>query len=112
MNKKLIASSTITLLLAMPAVMLAFNPGNVPNAVPTLNINSLVDILFSILWPIAVAFFIVMFIFAAFKFATAQGDPTQIATARQFLIWGIIGVVIALLAFSIPFVIRNTIGGL
>ncbi len=112
MNKKLIASSAITLLLAMPAVMLAFNPGNIPNAVPTLDINSLVDILFSILWPIAVAFFIVMFILAAFRFATAQGNPEQITAARQFLIWGIVGVIVALLAFSIPFVVRNTLGGI
>ncbi|OGZ66984.1 MAG: hypothetical protein A3D35_01815 [Candidatus Staskawiczbacteria bacterium RIFCSPHIGHO2_02_FULL_34_9] len=109
MNKKLIASSAITLL-SIPAVMLAFNPGNIPNASPTLDINTLVDVLFSILWPVAVAFFIVMFIMAAFKFATAQGDPTAIASARSFLIWGIVGVIVALLAFSIPFIVRNTLG--
>lgn len=110
MNKKLIASSAITLLLSVPAVMLAFNPGNIPNASPTLDINTLVDVLFSILWPVAVAFFIVMFILAAFKFATAQGDPSAIAAARSFVIWGIVGVIIALLAFSIPFIVRNTLG--
>ena len=81
MNKKLLASSAITLLLSMPAVILAFDPGNIPNAAPSLDINNLVDVLFSILWPVAVAFFIVMFIFAAFKFATAQGSPDKIGEA-------------------------------
>ena len=110
MNKKLIASSAITLLLSVPAVMLAFSPGNIPNAAPSLDINTLVDVLFSILWPVAVAFFIVMFIMAAFRFATAEGSPDKITEARSFLIWGIVGVIIALLAFSIPFVVRNTLG--
>ena len=110
MNKKILASSAITVLLSMPAVILAFNPGNIPNAAPSLDINTLVDVLFSILWPVAVAFFIVMFILAAFKFATAQGSPDKIGEARMFLLWGIVGVIVALLAFSIPFIVRNTIG--
>ena len=43
-------------------------------------------------------------------FALAQGNPEQIAAARSFLIWGVVGVVIAVMAWSIPFIIRNTIG--
>ena len=109
MNKKIIAS-TVTVLLTLPAVMLAFDPGTVPNAAPGLTINTLVDIIFSILWPVAVAFFIIMFVIAAFQFFTAQGDPGKVGSARQFVIWGIVGVVIALLAWSIPFIVRNTIG--
>jgi len=110
MNKKLLASSALVLL-SLPAVILAvFDPGPLPNAAPTLTVNTLVDVLFSILWPIAVAFFIVMFLLAAFQFVSAQGDPVKIGTARQFVIWGVIGVVVALLAFSIPFIVRNTIG--
>ena len=110
MNKKIIASSVLTVLLSMPAVILAFNPGGVPNAAPGLTVNALVDLVFSILWPIAVAFFIVMFVIAAFQFFNAQGDPEKIKAARSFVIWGIVGVVIALLAWSIPFILRNTLG--
>lgn len=112
MNKKLIAASLSAVLLALPAVMLAaqFNPGGIPNAAPALTINDLVDIIFSILWPVAVAFFIVMFVIAAFQFFTAQGDPEKIKSARNFVIWGVVGVVVALLAWSIPFIVRNTLG--
>ncbi|MEK7664187.1 MAG: hypothetical protein AAB340_01985 [Patescibacteria group bacterium] len=110
MNKKLIASSVLTVLLSMPAVILAFNPGPIPSPAPGLNIGDLVDIVFGILWPVAVAFFIVMFVIAAFKFFTAQGDPEQIKVARSFVIWGVVGVVVALLAWSIPFIVRNTLG--
>lgn len=110
MNKKLIASSVLTAMLALPTVILAFNPGPIPNPAPGLSVNDLVDIVFSIIWPIAVAFFIIMFIIASFQFFTAQGDSAKIAQARQSVIWGIVGVVVALLAFSIPFIVRNTLG--
>ena len=110
MNKKLIAASISTALLALPSVMLAFAPGNTPNAVQTLDINTLVDISFGILWPTEVAFFIVMFVLAAFQFFTAQGNADKVKDARNFVIWGIVGVVVALLAWSIPFIVRNTIG--
>src|SRR3989344_2558542 len=110
MNKKIIAASISTALLAFPSMILAFNPGGVPNPAPGLTINDLVDLLFSILWPVAVAFFITMFVIAAFQFFTAQGDPEKVKGARNFVIWGVVGVVVALLAWSIPFIIRNTLG--
>lgn len=110
MNKKLISASLSAALLTLPALVLAFNPGPIPNPAPGLSVNDLVDLVFSILWPIAVAFFIVMFVIAAFMFFTAQGDPEKIKVARSFVIWGVVGVVIALLAWSIPFIVRNTLG--
>jgi len=111
MNKKIVVLPASAVLLALPTLILAFNPGPIPNAVPTLTVNALIDIIFSILWPIAVAFFIIMFILAAFIFATAQGDPEKINKARSAVIWGVVGVLVALVAFSIVFIIRNMIPG-
>jgi|SRR3989344_190432 len=110
MNKKLILASVSTVLLTLPVVMLAFDPGPIPNAAPTLNINQIIDIIFSIIWPVAVAFFIIMFVLAAFAFFNAKGDATAVAGARNFVIWGVVGVVVALIAWSIPFIVRNTLG--
>jgi uncharacterized membrane protein YjfL (UPF0719 family) len=31
----------------------------------------------------------------------AQGDPTKIAQARQFVLWGVVGIIVAILAYSI-----------
>jgi len=107
MNKKIIAASV--LMLALPLVSMAFSPGNIPNAVETLKVNDLIDIVFSIIWPVVVAFAIIMFILAAFMFFNAQGDPEKIASARNAVIWGVVGMVVALLAFSIPFIVRNTL---
>ncbi len=109
MNKKLIAFSATVALAALPLATLAFDAGAVPNSNASLSIGLIVDAIFALLWPVAVAFFIIMFVVAAFMFFTAQGDPTRVASARQFVIWGIVGVVIALLAFSVPFIIRNVL---
>ena len=111
MNKKLIISSSLAALMVLPALALAFNPGPIPNAVPGLSVNGLVDVIFSILWPVAVAFFIIMFVIAGFLFATAQGEPEGIKKARQSVIWGVVGVVVALIAWSIVFILRNMIPG-
>lgn len=110
MNKKLIVLSYLTVLLALPVFGLAFNSGGVPNPVPSLLVGDIVDIIFNIIWPVVVAFAIISFIVAAILFMTAQDNPLKLIQARQALMLGVIGVVVALLAFSIPFVVRNAIG--
>ena len=107
MDKKII---TVSFLLALPIVALAFNSGTIPNAAPGLLINDLIDIVFYILWPIVVAFSVISFIASAVLFMTAQDDPLRLIQARQALLFGVIGVVVSLLAFSVPFIIRNSIG--
>ena len=110
MNKKLITLSNLTILLALPALALAFYPGGLPNAVPGLLIGDVIDVVFSIIWPVVVAFAIITFIVAAILFMTAQDNPLKLIQARQSLMLGVVGVVVALVAFSIPFIVRNTIG--
>ena len=110
MNKKLITLANVAIVLALPVVAFAFNPGGVPNAVPALSVNQLIDIIFSIVWPVVVAFSIVMLILAAFTFMTAHGDGDKLTQARSEVIWGVVGMAVALIAFSIPFVVRNTLG--
>ncbi len=107
MNKKII---TTLLLLTIPVAALAFNSGTTPNVAPGLVISDLIDVVFYILWPLVVAFSVISFITSAVLFMTAQDDPLRLIQARQALLFGIIGVVVSLLAFSVPFIIRNSIG--
>ncbi|MBM3206647.1 MAG: hypothetical protein FJZ43_03435 [Candidatus Staskawiczbacteria bacterium] len=109
MNKKLIIASTITTLLALPLTMLAFSAGNQPTQQTNLDINALIQIVLDIIWPVAIAFFIVMFIIAGFQFASARGNPEGVASARNFVIFGVVGVAVAVLAFSLPFVVKNLV---
>ena len=61
------------------------------------------DIVFS-------AFAFIMFIWAGFLFLMAKGDPAKILLARQATIYGMIGVAVGLLAFSIPLIVKFALG--
>ncbi len=109
MNKKIILSSSLAVLLIIPTLIFAQPVPTLPGTY-TGSIWGLIQIVLDILWKIAVAFFIIMFILAGFMFATAQGDAEKVKTARGAVIWGAVGIVVALLAFSIVQILKVTIG--
>jgi hypothetical protein len=52
---------------------------------------------------------VIMIIFSGFKFVTANGDPQAVSTARNTLIYAIIGLVVAVLAqFIVNHVLTTT----
>ena len=57
-------------------------------------LNNIVNWLFTVLLIVAAIFIII----ASFNFITAAGEPEKIKTARQFVIYALIGVVVAFLA--------------
>ncbi|MBI2641971.1 MAG: hypothetical protein HYW96_00120 [Candidatus Wildermuthbacteria bacterium] len=72
---------------------------------------SLIELVASWVFAIFVAVSIIFIVMGAFEFVTAQGDPAKITKARQSLIYAVIGIAIALMAFAIPRVVRNVIIG-
>ena len=108
MNKKIFTLLTSAVLLALPVVSLAVNLIPLPGII--LNPGNIFDALFNILWPFFAGFAVIMFIVAGFLFLTAQGDPEKVNQARQATLWGVVGVIVGLIAFSIPFIVRVTLG--
>jgi len=98
--KKFIALAGILSLLAVPTIALGQATGSTPGQqVPVdagfeATLNNIVDWLFTILLIVAV----IAILIAAFFFITSAGDPEKVKTARQFVIYALIGVVIAVLA--------------
>lgn len=70
----------------------------------------LVNIVFNIIWVVAVGFSVVMFIIAGFKYLTAQGDPSKVWEATRMVIYGAVGIGVMILSFSIVWILRLTIG--
>ena len=105
MNKKIVGLLSVAGLLATPVISLAAIP-NIPSGNPIMPVQIL-DAAFMFIWPIVVGVIIIMFIVAGFEFLTAQGDPSKVARARQAVIWGVVGVFVILLAFSIIFIVQN-----
>jgi hypothetical protein len=109
MNKKIIIAASSALLLALPVAALAFSAGPTPNSV-VLSVPQIIDLVLNFIWPIFGGFAVIMFLLAGFLFLTSQGDAAKVAQARQAVLWGVVGVVVGLIAFSIPLIVRVTLG--
>ena len=110
MNKKIAIIVSSMALLATPALLLAdINPGAAPNQ-QNINVTQIVNLILNFIWPLFIGFAVIMFIVAGFTFLTAQGDAAKVGAARQAVLWGVVGVVVGVIAFSLPFIIRSTLG--
>lgn len=61
------------------------------------DVNKIINVVTGVLGVVAVA----VVIYGGFLFLTAQGDPGKIKKGKDSITWGIIGLVIALLSWSI-----------
>ena len=108
-TSKIIAISAFSALL-LPVIALAVTlPGE-----PTGGLTNFTDIFTkvgSIVWPVAMGIAFIVFLIAGIMFMTAAGDPTKVATARNWVLYGVVGVVVAILAYSIVTIVSTTVGG-
>lgn len=104
MNKKLVAVSSSVLLVLPLMTMAIFVPPGDPVA---RNFVQVVDGIIRILWPLLAATATIIFFVAAFIFLTANGDPDKVKLARQAVLWGVVGIVAALVAVSVPGIIAT-----
>ena len=98
-------SLSILATLALPAI--AF-------AQPTVTIGSitgLVSVVERFMWIIFGGIAVIMFVVAGILFLTAQGDPEKVQAARSAFIWGIAGVVVAIIAYSIIAIVTSALSG-
>jgi len=102
MKKILISLLSLDMLL-LPVMVLAQ---------PAVSINSLDQLITAIKGPIWVVFgliALVAFVIAGVLFLTAAGDPEKVAKARTAFLWGIVGIIVGILAFSIVTIIETAL---
>jgi hypothetical protein len=93
-------------LLALPAKGLA--QGN--NSWSNLNVETTLAKIVNWLITISFAVAALFIVFAAFTFITAGGDPEKINTARNQVLYALIGVAVALLAWGLVTFIKSALG--
>ncbi|MBM3206643.1 MAG: hypothetical protein FJZ43_03415 [Candidatus Staskawiczbacteria bacterium] len=111
--KKNIFAFFLTLLLILPNFSLAVNFIGLPTGNQNYSDSIgwvLTQIFNLIIWPVSVLVIIILFIMAGFSFLTSKGDAAKLEQARRFVIWGIVGVVVILISFSIVQTVKNIIG--
>lgn len=53
---------------------------------------------------------VIMILYAAFLFVTAGGEEEKLGKAKSYLMYGIVGVAVALLAYGIISIVSTTLG--
>ncbi len=81
-------------------------PGGGISDVPTL-----VNRILTPVWQVFIGLAVIMIIIAGVLFLVAAGNPEKIAQARMALLWGIVGIAVGVLAFSITAIVKMTVGG-
>lgn len=101
MKKFLVSFMTLT---ALVLPVLASAQG-VPSGGASL--QQLIDGIKSAAWMIFGAVAVVCFVIAGILFLTAQGSPEKVQSARSAFLWGVAGVVIGILAYSIITIVQT-----
>ena len=111
--KKLAIGSIFALfptIVAALEVTLPQNPSGVYFDSPTSFSNIIGDVA-SAFGSIVFAFSIFIFIYAGFLYMTAGDDEKRIESAKGYITYGIIGLIVVILAWSIPAIINSLFRG-
>jgi hypothetical protein len=103
MNKKIISSLILgALLILLVAPTPAFA---VVNSIQTL----MVAIVNGVVWVVFCGIAVICFVYAGIMFLSAYGDPGKLQLARSAFLWGVVGVIVGILAYSIILVIERAL---
>jgi len=69
--------------------------------------SDVLESILSFMWIAFCVLAIIMFVVAGILFLTALGDPQKIATARSAFIWGVVGILVAIVAYSVVQILEN-----
>ncbi len=61
-------------------------------------------------WTIFAVVAVFCFVYAGMLYLTASGDPQKLEKAKKAVIWGVVGIIIAIVAFSAVSIIKALLG--
>ncbi|MCX6721093.1 MAG: hypothetical protein NT026_00595 [Candidatus Staskawiczbacteria bacterium] len=74
------------------------------------SIQSLTVAIVNVVWVVGAGIAVICFVAAGLLFLTAQGQPEKLKIARAAALWGVIGVIVMVVAFSIIRITCNSLG--
>jgi hypothetical protein len=113
MNKiKVVVISLVALFgfaLAVPSVAMAQSPaGEIDKGIDAIDgeeeapsLGSQIEIVVNILLFILGAIAVVMIIIGGIRYATSNGDSSQIKTAKDTILYAVVGLIVAIMAYAI-----------
>ena len=59
---------------------------------------------------LVLALSVIVIIYAAFKYMTAGGNEETVLETHKMITWAVVGIIVALVAFSIPKLLQSVLG--
>lgn len=110
--KKIIASLVLISAVLLPVAVLAINdPTSNPTGVSVGSLNEIINSLIRAAWIIFGGIAVICFVIAGVLFLVAGGNPEKVQQARAAFLWGVAGVVVGIIAFSILKIVGSIMTG-
>jgi len=103
--KKVLTTTVLLGILAVPVLVSAQD-----YMAPELDVMEVLDRIIDWLFTILIIIAALSIIIAAYYFITAQGDPDKVAKARQFVLYAMIGVLVAFAAKGLVVLVSRIVG--
>lgn len=100
----------------IPVAFAQAGPLPLPTQVSSLQTSSniisfICTVVFSWLFTIAILLSVVLVLIAAYRYLTSAGDPGKVKLATNTIIYAAIGIAVAMLARSLPFIVEQLVPG-
>jgi hypothetical protein len=99
MYKKILTLILLAAALSLPVVTHAM-----VNSIQSLSIA-----IANVAWVVFTAIAVICFIYAAILFLSAGGQPEKVQAAKSSFVWGVAGVIVGILAYSIINIVSNVL---
>lgn len=76
---------------------------------PDIKFTDIIDNIITASWVIFGVIAVICFVIAGVLFLTAQGEPEKVKLARAAFIWGVVGVAVGIIAYSIISIVSSFI---
>ena len=86
-------------------------PGGSVNIQSTGQLGTTIGLIVRFFGSFIFAISVLVFLYAGFLYLMADENEDNTTKARQFLTWGVVGLVVALVAGSIPYLVASILGG-
>ena len=102
--KRILPTVALVTILALPVMVLADEPS------PPTTLEGLIDAIKTPIWVIFGFIVLICFVYAGIIFLTAGGNPDKIEKARSAVMYGVVGVVVGIIAYGILAIITAILG--
>ena len=111
MKRILAAILLIGLMGVLVVPMASYAAATTSTPAPNLPVMDAIDNITNWAFTILMAVAALFIIFAAFEFITAKGEPEKVKSAREYVLYALVGVVVALLARGLVQLIETIVRG-